>query len=57
MVFALAVADRRDREDAHRRDAAVHAKLDEILRALAGARDELVRVEDEPLEQIERLRP
>lgn len=32
--------------DAHRRDVAMHAKLDELLLAMTGARDEMAGIED-----------
>jgi low affinity Fe/Cu permease len=42
--------------DAHRRDVALHAKLDELLIASRRARDEMAGVEDLEEEQIEALR-
>jgi low affinity Fe/Cu permease len=42
--------------DAHRRDVALHAKLDELLIASRRARDELAGVENLEEEQIEALR-
>jgi low affinity Fe/Cu permease len=40
----------------HRDTQAIHAKLDELLRAEGRARDELVRVDDEEPEAIEQHR-
>jgi low affinity Fe/Cu permease len=45
----------RERE-AHRRDVALHAKLDELLIASKRARDELAGIEELEEEEIERLR-
>ena len=42
--------------DAHRRDVALHAKLDELLHASRRARDELAGLEELEEEQIEALR-
>jgi low affinity Fe/Cu permease len=42
--------------DAHRRDVALHAKLDELLHASRRARDELAGIEELEEEQIEALR-
>ena len=42
--------------DAHRRDVALHAKLDELLIASRRARDELAGVEELEEEEIEALR-
>jgi low affinity Fe/Cu permease len=42
--------------DAHRRDVALHAKLDELVHASKRARDELARAEDLEEEEIEQLR-
>lgn len=42
--------------DAHRRDVALHAKLDELLHAWRRARDELAGVEELEEEEIEALR-
>ena len=42
--------------DAHRRDVALHAKLDELLVASRRARDELAGVEELEEEQIEAIR-
>lgn len=39
-----------------KRDHAMHAKLDEILKATAGARDDLAHLEDQTLEEIEAKR-
>ena len=43
--------------DAHRRDVAMHAKLDELLIAKHGARNEMAGIEDLPEEEIEELKP
>ena len=43
-------------KDAHRRDVALHAKLDELLIASRRARDELAGIEELEEEEIERLR-
>jgi low affinity Fe/Cu permease len=43
-------------KDAHRRDVALHAKLDELLHASSKARDELAGIEDLEEEQIEELK-
>jgi low affinity Fe/Cu permease len=40
----------------HRDTQAIHAKLDELLQAQASARRELVHIDDEEPEEIERLR-
>jgi low affinity Fe/Cu permease len=42
--------------DAHRRDVALHAKLDEILHASKRARDELAGIEELEEEEIEALK-
>ena len=43
--------------DAHRRDVAMHAKLDELVLAMKGARDEVAGIEDELDEdEIEELK-
>ena len=42
--------------DAHRRDVALHAKLDELLHASKRARDELAGIEELEEEQIEALK-
>ncbi|HEV2865958.1 MAG TPA: low affinity iron permease family protein [Allosphingosinicella sp.] len=42
--------------DAHRRDVALHAKLDELLHASRRARDELAGIEELEEEQIEALK-
>jgi low affinity Fe/Cu permease len=42
--------------DAHRRDVALHAKLDELLLASRRARNELAGIEDLEEEEIERLK-
>ena len=42
--------------DAHRRDVALHAKLDELVRATSKARDELAGIEVLEDEEIERLK-
>jgi low affinity Fe/Cu permease len=43
-------------KEAHRRDVALHAKLDELLIASRRARDELAGIEELEEEQIEELR-
>jgi low affinity Fe/Cu permease len=46
-----------DREaDAHRRDVAMHAKLDELIAAKKGARNELVGLEEKDEEEIVQLK-
>jgi low affinity Fe/Cu permease len=47
MVFVIQNAQNRDAK-------AVHAKLDELIRAMADARDELVNAENEPEEVLDR---
>lgn len=42
--------------DAHRRDVALHAKLDELVHASNRARDEIAGIEELDEEEIERLR-
>lgn len=42
--------------DAHRRDVALHAKIDELVHASRRARDELAGIEKLEEEEIERLR-
>ena len=42
--------------DSHRRDVALHAKLDELVRATAEARDEIAGIEDLDEEDIESLK-
>lgn len=42
--------------DAHRRDLALHAKLDELVHASKRARDEIAGIEDLEEEEIERLK-
>ncbi len=42
--------------DAHRRDVAMHAKLDELVHASRRARDEMAGIEDLPEEKITKLR-
>ena len=44
-------------KEAHRRDLALHAKLDELLIASKRARDELAGIEELEEEEIERLKP
>lgn len=43
-------------KEAHRRDVALHTKLDELLHASQRARDELAGIEELEEEEIERLR-
>jgi low affinity Fe/Cu permease len=46
-----------DREaDDHRRDVAMHAKLDELLIAMKGARDEMAGIEELDEQDIEQLK-
>ena len=40
----------------HRDTQAIHAKLDEIVHAMAGARDDVVNIDDKEPEEIERHR-
>lgn len=42
--------------EAHRRDMALHAKLDELVVAMKGARDELAGIEEREEEEIEAIR-
>jgi low affinity Fe/Cu permease len=42
--------------DAHRRDLALHAKIDELVHASKRARDEIAGIEELEEEEIERLR-
>ncbi len=42
--------------DAHRRDVALHAKLDELVLATTKARDEIAGIEELDEEEIERLK-
>jgi low affinity Fe/Cu permease len=44
-------------KEAHRRDVALHAKLDELLIASKRARDELAGIEELEEEEIEELKP
>lgn len=50
------VVNFRDRAEDQVRDKAMHLKLDELIKAQAGARDKLAHVEDLTEEQIEDLR-
>jgi low affinity Fe/Cu permease len=43
-------------KDAHRRDLALHAKLDELVHASRRARDELAGIEELEEEEIEAIR-
>ena len=43
--------------DAHRRDVAMHAKLDELLIAMRGARNNMAGIEELAEEEIEELKP
>jgi low affinity Fe/Cu permease len=45
-----------DDEQGCRRDMAIQAKLDELIKATAGARDDLRHLEDRPLVEIEERR-
>lgn len=42
--------------DAHRRDVALHAKLDELVLATSRARDEIAGIEDLEEEEIQRIK-
>ena len=42
--------------EAHRRDLALHAKLDELVLSMQGARDELAGIEEREEDEIEALR-
>lgn len=42
--------------EAHRRDMALHAKLDELIVSMKGARDELAGIEEREEEEIEQIR-
>jgi len=42
--------------EAHRRDMALHAKLDELIVSMKGARDELAGIEEREEEEIEAIR-
>lgn len=46
MVFVIQNTQNRDAK-------AVHAKLDELIRAMEGARDKLMLAEDEPEEELD----
>lgn len=58
ITFTQMVLNRqKEREkDAHRRDVALHAKLDELLIASRRARDELAGIEELEEEEIQRLK-
>jgi low affinity Fe/Cu permease len=43
-------------KEAHRRDVAMHAKLDELLVATRGARNELAGIEELPEDKIEEVK-
>jgi low affinity Fe/Cu permease len=45
-----------DREEDKRRDIAMHGKLDELILAVNGARDEMTHLEELSAEEIERVR-
>jgi low affinity Fe/Cu permease len=50
----MVLNSQKEREaDAHRRDVAMHAKLDELIVAKRNARNELAGIEDLPEEEIE----
>lgn len=53
--MVLGYQSARERED-RRRDVALHAKMDELIRATTGARDDLAHLEDQAEDEIERLR-
>ncbi|MEO6581218.1 MAG: low affinity iron permease family protein [Sphingomicrobium sp.] len=42
--------------DAHRRDVAMHAKIDELVIAMQGARNDMVGIEELEEEEIQRLK-
>lgn len=52
------VLNRQDNREveAHRRDVALHAKLDELIVAMKGARDELAGIEEREEAEIEAIR-
>jgi low affinity Fe/Cu permease len=53
----MVLNSQKEREkEAHRRDVALHAKLDELLHASRRARDELAGIEDLEEDQIDALR-
>lgn len=53
----MVLSNQAEREaDAHRRDVAMHAKLDELVLAVRGARDEMAGIEDLDEEDIRELK-
>lgn len=53
----MVLNQQKDREiDAHRRDVAMHAKLDELLVAVRGARNEMAGIEELDEDEIEELK-
>lgn len=58
ITLSQMVLNRQDEREveAHRRDVAMHAKLDELVHASRHARDEMVGIEDQSEEEIARLR-
>lgn len=53
----MVLNSQKEREtDGHRRDVAMHAKLDELLLAMSGARDEIAGIEELEVEDIVRLK-
>ena len=56
LLTQMGLNKQKEREaDAHRRDVAMHAKLDELLIASGHARDELAGIEDLEEDQIEAI--
>ncbi len=58
LTFSQAIMFKQDEDacESKARDKANHAKLDELLAATTGARDDLIHIEDEAEEVIERKR-
>ncbi len=54
---AILVVALQDRAEDVRRDKALHAKINELILAMNGARDELAGVEERTAEEIDQLRP
>ena len=53
----MVLSKQNEREaDAHRRDVALHAKIDELVRASKNARDEMAGIEELEEEEIARLK-
>ena len=56
LLTQMVLNKQKEREaDAHRRDVAMHAKLDELLIASGRARNEMAGIEDLEEEQIEQI--